>query len=57
MNDTRPQAVNAQNVTYEVEGSTLLNGVDLCADRGQMVGLIGPNGAESQHSSGPYPAS
>ena len=45
MNGARPQAVNAQNVTYEVDGSTLLDGVDLCADRGQMVGLIGPNGA------------
>ncbi len=45
MSDARPQTINAQNVTFEIEGSTLLHGVDLCADRGQMVGLIGPNGA------------
>ena len=45
MSDARPQTISAQNVTFEIEGSTLLHGVDLCADRGQMVGLIGPNGA------------
>ena len=45
MNGGRPQAISAQNLTYEVEGKTLLDGVDLHADRGQLVGLIGPNGA------------
>ena len=45
MNDTRPQAISAQDLTYEIEGSMLLDGVDLHADRGQFVGLIGPNGA------------
>ena len=45
MNDTIPQAISAQDLTYEIEGSMLLDGVDLHADRGQFVGLIGPNGA------------
>ena len=45
MNGTGPQAISAKNLTYEIEGNTLLNGVDLQADRGQLVGLIGPNGA------------
>ena len=45
MNDTRPQAISVQDLTYEIEGSMLLDGVDLHADRGQFVGLIGPNGA------------
>ena len=45
MNGDRPQAVSAQNLTYEIQAETLLEGVDLHADRGQLVGLIGPNGA------------
>lgn len=45
MNGTGPQAISAQDLTYEVEGKTLLDGVDLQAERGQLVGLIGPNGA------------
>ena len=45
MNGSRPQAISAQDLTYEIEGSTLLDGVNLNADRGQLVGLIGPNGA------------
>ena len=45
MNGSRPQAISAQDLTYEIEGSTLLDGVNLHADRGQLVGLIGPNGA------------
>ena len=45
MNGSRPQAISAQDLSYEVEGKTLLDGVDLRADRGQLVGLIGPNGA------------
>ena len=45
MNGSRPQAISTQGLTYEVEGKTLLDGVDLQADRGQLVGLIGPNGA------------
>ena len=45
MNGDRPQAVRAQNLTYEIQAETLLEGVDLHADRGQLVGLIGPNGA------------
>ena len=43
--DGRPQAIIAQDLTYEIEGKTLLQGVSLRADRGQFVGLIGPNGA------------
>ena len=45
MNSASPQAVSAQGLSYEVEAQTLLDGVDLDADRGQLVGLIGPNGA------------
>ena len=45
MNGNRPHAIDAHNVIYEIEGDTLLDGVDLQADRGQLVGLIGPNGA------------
>ena len=45
MNGTGPRAISARNLTYEIEGNTLLDGVNLEADRGQLVGLIGPNGA------------
>ena len=45
MNGSRPQAINAQDIAYEIEGDMLLDGVDLHADHGQLVGLIGPNGA------------
>ena len=45
MNGSRPKAIDAHNVIYEIEGDKLLDGVDLQADRGQLVGLIGPNGA------------
>ena len=45
MNGDRPQTVSARNLTYEIQAETLLEGVDLHADRGQLVGLIGPNGA------------
>ena len=45
MNGARPHAISAQGLTYEVEAQTLLDGVDLHANRGQLVGLIGPNGA------------
>ena len=45
MNSDRPQAVSARNLTYEIQAETLLEGVDLHADRSQLVGLIGPNGA------------
>lgn len=41
--DGRP--VSAQGLNYEVDAHTLLNGVDLNAERGQLVGIIGPNGA------------
>ena len=45
MNGDRPPTIRAQDLFYEVEGETLLDGVDLHADRGELVGLIGPNGA------------
>ena len=45
MNGGRPQAVSAQNLSYEIQAERLLDDVDLHADRGQLVGLIGPNGA------------
>ncbi len=45
MNGNRSPAIGAQGLFYEVEAETLLDSVDLHADRGQLVGLIGPNGA------------
>lgn len=45
MNCSRPPALSAQHISYEIEAKTLLDGVSLHADRGQLVGLIGPNGA------------
>ena len=45
MSGDRPQAISAQNLSYEIQAETLLEGVDLHADQGQLVGLIGPNGA------------
>ena len=45
MNGDRPEAVSAQDLSYEVQAEKLLDGVTLHADRGQLVGLIGPNGA------------
>ena len=45
MNGNTPPAISAQGLSYQVEEQTLLDGVDLHADRGQLVGLIGPNGA------------
>lgn len=45
MNGNRSPAIGAQGLFYEVEAETLLDRVDLHADRGQLVGLIGPNGA------------
>ena len=45
MNGASPHAINAQGLTYEVEAQTLLDAVDLHADRGELVGLVGPNGA------------
>ncbi len=45
MNGDRPQAISAQNLSYQIQAETLLDSVDLHADQGQLVGLIGPNGA------------
>ena len=45
MNGNRSPAIGARGLFYEVETETLLDSVDLHADRGQLVGLIGPNGA------------
>ncbi len=38
-------ALEARDLTYQVDGARLLEGVSLRADRGELVGLIGPNGA------------
>ena len=38
-------SVDAQAVSFSVEAKTLLDRVDMRAERGQFVGLIGPNGA------------
>ena len=45
MNGSKPQAISTQDLSYEIEGNTLLDGVTMHADSGQLVGLIGPNGA------------
>ena len=45
MNGSGPHAISAEGLSCEVEAQTLLDGVDLYAGRGRLVGLIGPNGA------------
>ncbi len=45
MADTEHRPVSAKDLHYEVDAQTLLDCVDLSAERGQLVGLIGPNGA------------
>ena len=37
--------ISAQDLSYEIQTQTLLDSVDLQADRGEFLGLIGPNGA------------
>ncbi|MDE2933993.1 MAG: heme ABC transporter ATP-binding protein [Chloroflexota bacterium] len=44
-NGNSPASVDAQAVSFSVEAKTLLDRVDMRAERGQFVGLIGPNGA------------
>lgn len=44
-NSHAPASVDAQAVSFSVEAKTLLDRVDMRAERGQFVGLIGPNGA------------
>ncbi|MBH77540.1 MAG: hypothetical protein CL897_04865 [Dehalococcoidia bacterium] len=38
-------AVEARKISFNVETKTLLNRIDMRAERGSFVGLIGPNGA------------
>ena len=45
MNGDSPASVDARAVSFSVEAKTLLDSVDVRAERGQFVGLIGPNGA------------
>ena len=45
MNGDRPQTISAQELSYKIQAQTLLDSVDLQADRGEFLGLIGPNGA------------
>ena len=45
MNGDRPQTISAQDLSYKIQAQTLLDSVDLQADRGEFLGLIGPNGA------------
>lgn len=45
MNGDIPPAVDAQAVSFAVEAKTLLDRVDVRAEQGQFVGLIGANGA------------
>ncbi len=45
MNDDNTAAIDARGLSYSVEAKTLLDRVDVRAERGQFVGLIGPNGA------------
>ena len=44
-NGNSPAPVDAHAVSFSVEAKTLLDRVDMRAERGQFVGLIGPNGA------------
>ncbi|MDE2668773.1 MAG: ABC transporter ATP-binding protein [Chloroflexota bacterium] len=44
-NGNSPASVDARAVSFSVEAKTLLDRVDMRAERGQFVGLIGPNGA------------
>lgn len=44
-NGNSPESVDARAVSFSVEAKTLLDRVDMHAQRGQFVGLIGPNGA------------
>ncbi|MCY4088154.1 MAG: ABC transporter ATP-binding protein [Actinomycetia bacterium] len=45
MGGKKPQALQAEHLSYEIEAKTLLDDVVLYAQEGQFVGLIGPNGA------------
>ncbi|MCY4110032.1 MAG: ABC transporter ATP-binding protein [Chloroflexi bacterium] len=45
MNGNPPPALSAEGLFFKIEAETLLDSVNLCADRGQLVGIIGPNGA------------
>ena len=45
MNGQPPPAISAQGLFFKIEAETLLDSVNLRADRGQLVGIIGPNGA------------
>ena len=41
----RAPAVEARRVGYRVDGSSLVDGVDLTVRRGEVLGVVGPNGA------------
>ncbi|MFD9411142.1 ABC transporter ATP-binding protein [Streptomyces sp. NPDC059989] len=41
----RPVELAVESVRYEVDGHTLLHGVDLTARPGESVGVVGPNGS------------
>lgn len=45
MSDSKPQALQAQHLSYEIEAKAILDDVSLHAQEGEFVGLIGPNGA------------
>ena len=45
MNGNPPPAIDAEGLFFKIEAETLLDSVNLRADRGQLVGIIGPNGA------------
>jgi iron complex transport system ATP-binding protein len=37
--------VHVEGVSVRIDGSTIVDGVDLVAETGQMIGLVGPNGS------------
>ncbi|MEU8777539.1 ABC transporter ATP-binding protein [Streptomyces sp. NPDC048606] len=45
MTARRPAALAVEALRYEVDGHTLLHGVDLAARPGETVGVVGPNGS------------
>ena len=46
MESTAEKVLSLKNVTMDYGGKRVLNGVNLEVSKGQIIGYIGPNGAE-----------